>query len=268
MAPSEPEPPDQALKLDAKNILDFVADQSRRDREYFDILLKRFTLLAGVFLAVFFWFGFKNLQSVQEVQEDAKRKMQAAVERELAADKIQEQISANLKKLTDTKLQGAIDRAVATELEKPEFRTFIGDSIKRELSSRMAPRLLTEAQKRAIAASLRIAPGSRVTVRTGSLPEQQNYARNLNLAIKGSASWKDHVSYAEPGTWEGLTNNTNLLLDGIVVVVDDIAHPTDAARLLVSALKSAGIASALGVCGCDDPPKPPDIWLYVGEKKY
>jgi hypothetical protein len=100
------------------------------------------------------------------------------------------------------------------------------------------------------------------------IPEQQAYARDFLSAIKASPSWKDHVSYSEPGTWEGLTDNAGLLLSGIVVVVNDTKHPPGSALVLQTALKKGGIDARLKTCECSFPPKPQDIWLFVGEKHY
>jgi hypothetical protein len=88
-------------------------------------------------------------------------------------------------------------------------------------------------------------------------------------AIQASASWKAYVSYAEPDTAAGITDNMNFLLEGIVVVVSDVKTAPKSAHALETALKNAGIVGVrLGTCNCADPPQPPDIWLYVGEKNY
>jgi hypothetical protein len=132
-----------------------------------------------------------------------------------------------------------------------------------------APRILTESQVNTIVASLRLSPDGQVSITTGNLPEQQGYARKLYEAIKAARLWKDHVSYAEPGTWAGMMESRLLLLEGIVVVVNDIEHPPNAARMLEAALKNAKVADVrIGLCDCNSPPKPAEISLYIGEKRY
>jgi len=166
-------------------------------------------------------------------------------------------------------IEGKVSELISAEVTTQAFHRLVSDAVKGELTIKTAPRALTEAQVKTIADSLRFTPVGKVNIRTGTLAEQQGYARKLFSAIQASPSWKAHVSYAEPGTWMGLTDNMNLLLDGIVVVVNDVKTAPDFARVLERALKNAGIVGVrLGPCNCSDPPKPPDIWLYIGEKNY
>jgi hypothetical protein len=113
-----------------------------------------------------------------------------------------------------------------------------------------------------------------MSVRADNIGEPQNYARKLYLAISASP-WKSHVSFAAPGTWAGLTANgdetTEFLgaMGGIAIVVNDAQHPSGFARQLQEARNNARIPNVrLSSCGCADPPKSSDIWLYVLDKVY
>jgi len=101
-----------------------------------------------------------------------------------------------------------------------------------------------------------------------------NYARKLYLAINASP-WKGHVSFAAPGTLAGLTDTgdetTEFLgaMGGIAIVVSDAQHPSEFARQLRDALANARVPNVrIGSCGCTEPPKSSDIWLYVLDKVY
>ena len=101
-----------------------------------------------------------------------------------------------------------------------------------------------------------------------------NYARKLYLAMNASP-WKGHVSFAAPGTLAGLTaagdETTEFLgaMGEIAIVVSDAQHPSEFARQLRDALANARVPNVrIGSCGCTEPPKSSDIWLYVLDKVY
>ena len=173
-------------------------------------------------------------------------------------------------------IEARVHELISSEIAPPESRRLIGDTIKREIHIRMAARVLSYAQKKAIAQSLRSSPGGHVTV-NGPAGERRNYADQLYSALKASPSWRDHVSLAPAqGSWAGLTERGDETeeslggLGGIVIVVNDKGRPPDSAHQLEAALKSAGLADSIqiGTCGCANPPKASEVWLYVLEKSY
>jgi hypothetical protein len=268
-------------ELDRNNkYLEFAQGQIEKDRSFY----KHLYTFSGAFLAFMVAVaGYFSFTSVSQMRSE----MKASIDAELAV--IRSEAAA-----TSSEAKATVDREltnVRTEVQRridTEFRTDniaalvataakertdkeLGGIINREVTRRMAPRILTELQMNTITESLRSSPNGKVVIRTGNLPEQQNYARNLYNAVAASASWKGQVSYLEPGTLAGMTNDRVLLLEGIVVVVSDsnIAHSPDSVRTLEAALKNAKIADVrIGSCDCDNPPTPPDIWLYVGPQKY
>jgi hypothetical protein len=186
--------------------------------------------------------------TVKEELANVRTEVQKRIDTEFRSDNIAALVAAAAKERTDRELSGIINR---------------------EVTARMAARTFTESQAKLIAEGLAYRPDGNVFVKTGSLPEQQVYARKLYEAIKASASWKDRVSYAEPGSYAAMTNYRALLMDGVVVVVSDVAQVPESARMLEAALKNAKIAGVrVGPCDCDDPPNGPDIWLYVGAQTY
>ena len=280
MTPGEQPPkPDTRADLPTwKELTEFINKQADNDRKVIDHWFKLASALLGLVLVVAaVVIGFVGLRTLADI-----RAVAASTAREAAKSKVEDVLKQpelqNLVRETASNLfeKGVFSKAIearvrellSTEIATPESRKFIGEAIRSELAARMAPRTFNESQRTTITESLRSSPGGLVRIRTGSLPEQQGYARKIYLAIKASPSWKDHTFYADSGSLAGLTNNEALLLTGIVVVVNDVAHPPDSARLLESALNRAGIGARLGTCDCSDPPKPPDIWLYVGEKTY
>jgi hypothetical protein len=61
MTPLPPDPESPILKLDAKALLDFIDAQNRKEREYFDRLLKWFAGGVAIIVAVLVYFGYENL---------------------------------------------------------------------------------------------------------------------------------------------------------------------------------------------------------------
>jgi hypothetical protein len=235
--------------------------------------------LLGFVLFIATLVGFKTLSDAKSAAETAaKEAARAKVEEVLKQTEIQrlvEKTASDLfskgvfRDVIEARVRELLPAAIAGALQNPELQKLIGDGIKRELTTRLARRVFTEDQRRRIVESLRTSsPGGKVMVLTGALEEQQAYANKLHLAIKDAPAWKDHVSYAPVGSYLGMTDR-GLLLEGIAIVVNDARRPPESARLLETALKNAGVADIrIQLCGCDSPPKPADIWLYVGEKKY
>jgi hypothetical protein len=91
-------PENPTLKLDAQGVLDFIDTQTRKEHEYFDRLLSRLVKIGGallfVVIAIFGFFGFQNWEAVrkvgEQIREDTKRQLSAAVSDELTKDKIRE----------------------------------------------------------------------------------------------------------------------------------------------------------------------------------
>lgn len=258
-----------------KDLTEFINKQAENDRKVIDWWFKLAGSLIGIGLLAVGFLGWKTISDVKASAEAAAREAaKAKVEEVLRQPDVQALVRETASNLFEKgafrkEIEGKVSELISAEVNSQGFHRLVSDAVKGELTAKTAPRVLTAAQVRTIAVSLRSTPGGKVDIRTGTLPEQQGYARKLFAAIQASPSWKDHVSYAEPGTWAGLTNNMNLLLDGIVVVVSDVKTAPEFARALETALKNAGIVGVrLGTCNCSDPPKPPDLWLYVGEKNY
>jgi hypothetical protein len=262
-----------------KEISGFISGQAENDRKVIDYWFKLAAKLIGIVLVIagvaIGFLGWKTISDAKASAEAAAREAaKAKVEEVLKQPDVQKLVRETASDLFEKgafkkEIEGKVRELISAEVTSQAFHRLVSDAVKGELTIKTAPRVLTESQVKTIADSLRSAPEGKVAIRTGTLPEQQGYARKLFSAIQASPSWKAHVSYAEPGTWAGLENNMNLLLDGIVVVVNDVKTAPDFARVLERALKNAGIVNVrLGPCNCPDPPKPPDIWLYVGENNY
>ena len=262
-----------------KDLLEFTVRQADNDRKVVDYWFKLAGALIGIVLVIasvaIGFLGWKTISDVKASAEvTARETAKAKVEEVLKQPDVQKLVRETASDLFEKgafkkEIEGKVSEVVSAEVTSQAFQRLVSDAVKGELAIKTAPRILTEAQVKTIADSLRSAPGGKIDIRTGTLPEQQAYARKLFSAIQASPSWRAHVAYAEPGTWAGLTSNVNLLLNGIVVVVSDVKTAPDFARVLERALKSADIVGVrLASCNCSDPPKPPDIWLYVGEKNY
>jgi hypothetical protein len=259
-----------------KELAAFINQQSENDRKVIDFWFRLAASVIAILLLIVSCLGIKTLWELKEAAKaEAREAAKAKVEDVLRRPEIQILVQKTASDLfsrgvfrdeIEAKVREQTAAAIASQVQTPEFRKLITAGVKGELTTRMAPRLLTEPQRKAITDSLRDGPGGQVKVKTGPLPEQQAYAKKLTLAIKAAPAWRDRVSYAEPGTWAGLEDRGNLALEGIVIVVGDVANPPPSAHRLAGALRAAGITATVGACGCDDPPKPPDIWLYVGEK--
>src|ERR1019366_812953 len=208
-----------------KDLTEFINKQAENERRVIDWWFKLAGSLIGVVLLAVGFLGWKTLSEVKASAEAAAREAaKAKVEEVLRQPDVQTLVRETASDLFEKgafkkEIEGKVSGLISAEVKSQGFHRLVSDAVKGELTIKTAPRVLTEAQVKTIADSLRSTPGGKVDIRTGTLPEQQGYARKLFSAIQGSPSWKDHVSYAEPGTWAGLTDNMNLLLDGIIVVV-------------------------------------------------
>jgi Flp pilus assembly protein TadB len=106
---SDPENP--VLKLDAKGLLDFVDSQNKKEREYFDRLLRWFAAGIAVVIAGFAVLGVQNWNQVRKISEDIRaettKQLSAAVSDELTKAKIQDQIGKTLQRMTEDQFRGS-----------------------------------------------------------------------------------------------------------------------------------------------------------------
>jgi hypothetical protein len=269
-----------------KDLSEFINKQVENDRNVIDRWFTLATKLLGGILvfavAVVAFLGWRTIEDAKALAVTTARDVaKAKVEAVLKQPELQTLVRETARDLYDkgtfrNEIEAKVHDLISAEIATPESRKFIGDTIRRELHIRMAARVLTDAQKRAVTQSLRSSPGGHVTV-IGPTGERRNYANQLYSAIKASPSWRDHVSMAPAqGSWAALTARGDETeealggLSGIVIVVNDKGRPPDSAHQLEGALKSAGLADSIqiGTCGCADPPKASDVWLYVLEKSY
>lgn len=266
-------------ELDRQNkYLDFAQQQIEKDRGFYKHLFSISATFLAFMVAVGGYFSYTSLSQMRsDIKTSAEAELtllraqtkangdeaRATVNNELA------NVRTEVQKRIDTEFRSDNIAALVATVAKERTDKELSGIINREVAAKFASRSLPEAQAKLIADALHPGPDGKVSVRTGSLPEQQLYARKIYDALLASASWRIWASYAEPGSLRGMTNDRALLLDGVVVVVSDTARPPKSARTLEAALKAAAIADVrVGTCDCEDPPKDPDIWLYVGAKTY
>src|ERR1700730_9602816 len=136
---SDSNPENPVLKLDAKGLLDFIDTQNRKERDYFDRLLKWFGGGLVVIVAVLAFFGYQNLSEVRKVsdqiREDARKQLNIAVSEELTKQKVQDQIGRALQQKTDLQFQDAINKAVAGELNTPQRQRVLEAATKRHVDA-------------------------------------------------------------------------------------------------------------------------------------
>jgi hypothetical protein len=127
------------LKLDAKGLLDFIDAQNRKEREYFDRLLKWLAGVVAIVLGVFAFFGYQDLSQVRkvgdEIREETKKQLSAAVKDELTKEKIQDQIGVALERKTEAQFQDAINKAVAGELNTPQRQRLLEAATQRQVDA-------------------------------------------------------------------------------------------------------------------------------------
>lgn len=132
---SDPENP--VLKLDAKGLLDFIDSQNRKEREYFDRLLKWFAAGIAVVIGLFAVLGIQNWNQVRKIsdaiREETQKQLIAAVSEELTKAKIQDQIGKVLQRTTDAQFQDAINKAVTEELNTPQRQRLLEAATQRQV---------------------------------------------------------------------------------------------------------------------------------------
>jgi hypothetical protein len=267
--PPGPEPNKLALQLDAEKVLDFIRDQNKADREYFDKLLKWFGIGIGVTVAAIGVFGIQNYNQIKQIRAEiigeARNQLAAAVKAELSQQKMQEQINVALREITQSDFQTAMNNALAAELDKPDRKKLITEAVNRQIAMRMVPRKLSDSQKDVIMNTLTGNPPSMLQVQSGAPQEQRDYARELCLAIVRSPSWKERVVCVNGTTY----NFMGIEFDGILLMVADPKRLSASEVLLESALRKAGVAGLkIGQLPHDRDPKDHGPVLYVGGKLF
>lgn len=138
--PAPSEPPDNGnpvLKLDAQQLLEFVAKQTSADRASFDRLLKWFGIAATGLIAIATYFGYQSKRDVEAtaaaIREEAKTQIQAEVAKETNEQNIQKYINAAIEKKTEAQFQDAIAKAVAAQLETKERQKFLETAVQRQV---------------------------------------------------------------------------------------------------------------------------------------
>ena len=196
-----------------------------------------------------------------DIENETRVQLGAAVKAELTQQKVEEQIGKALQQMASANLQAAINHAVAAELDKPDRGKLIYEAVNRQIAIRMAPRQLSEEQKKLIAGTLVNSPPNKLVIQSGAPQEQREYARGLCSAIQRSSSWKERVTCVDGATFDLVGTE----FDGIVIMVRDTKQPGDSARLLEATLKKAGVAAVrIDSCGCTED----QLGLYVGAKPF
>ena len=125
---SDPESP--VLKLDAKGLLDFIDLQNRKEREYFDRLLRWLAGGVAIIAAVLAFLGYQNSSQVRkigdEIREETKQQLIAAVGAELTKDKVQDQITKAQQLRTEGPVSGRYQQSRRGGTEHPAAPTALG----------------------------------------------------------------------------------------------------------------------------------------------
>jgi hypothetical protein len=277
MAPPPPIPPPSPTW---QELTKFIDEQNQKTRSTIDFWYKLASGIFALLVVIAGLLGYRTFADIKTAgtnaaEQTAREVVQKKLEEPAIQKLIRDTASDLLAKGTfRDAIYGKVSELITAQTSTPESRKLISEAIKRELVDRLAWRTLSPTQSETIARSLRLSPNGQVSVRAGNIGEPQNYARKLYLAISASP-WKSRVSFAAPGTWAGLTANgdetTEFLgaMGGIAIVVSDAQHPSEFARQLLEALSNAHIPNVrVSACGCTDPPKSSDIWLYVLDKVY
>lgn len=263
----------------------FIRDQANNDRGVIDYWFKLAAALFGIIIIVggglLGFFGWRTYADAQATAANiAREAARARVEEVLKQPEVQVLVRETAHDLLS---RGEFREAIETkaralivaQMASAQSQKIIADGIRTELTSKLAWRTLTPSQSKMISDTLQSIPSGQISVRPGGIGEPQSYGRKIFSALKGSPSWREHVSYAAPGSWAGLTATGDEVIEalgplgGIAIVINDPRHPSDAARELEAALKGAGVANVrISGCECANPPKPLDLWLYVLEKVY
>jgi hypothetical protein len=194
-----------------KDLAEFINKQAENDRNVIDRWFTLATKLIGGVLvfavAVMAFLGWRTIEDARALAGTTARDVaKAKAEEVLIKPELQKLVRDTARELYEkgtfrNEIEANVHGLISAEIASPESRKLIGDTIKHELHVRMAARVLSASQKRAIADALRSSPGGHVTV-NGPAGERRNYANQLYSAIKASPSWKDHVSFAPAqGSW-------------------------------------------------------------------
>jgi hypothetical protein len=274
MDPPEPGATARNTLPEWKDLAEFINKQAENDRNVINHWFRFATALLGFVLvvaaAVVVFLGWKALEDARATAATiARDAAKAKVEEVLKQPELQSLVRETARELYDkgafrNEIEAKVRELISAEIATPESRKLIGDTIRRELVTRMAARVLTDSQKTAIAESLRSSPSGQVTVKSGPAGEQRSYAKKLYLAITASLSWRDHVSLAPAqGSWEGMTARGDETeeslggLSGIVIVVNDKGRPPDSAHQLEGALEE---------CPCCGQHSDRHLWLRQPSK--
>lgn len=136
-----PEGGGPALKLDARELLEFITRHTEADRSSFDRLLKWFGLAAGSLVAVAgAAAAFLSIQNKREVdttaakiRQDARNQIQAEVAKETSQQNIQKYIAEAIERKTESQFNEAIGTAVAAQLGAPERQKFLQAAVQRQV---------------------------------------------------------------------------------------------------------------------------------------
>jgi hypothetical protein len=138
--PETSEPSDDGnpvLKLNAKELLEFVSKHTEADRNSFDRLLKWFwgaaAALVGIAGILATFVGIQASHDASTIREEAKAQIQAEVAKETNEQNIQKYISTAIEKRTEAQFQDAIAKAVTTQLETPERQKFLEATVQRQV---------------------------------------------------------------------------------------------------------------------------------------
>ncbi len=133
---SEPTTPSQSMevRLDGKQVLDFIEGQNRSNRDYFDKLLRwmQVVIAVGLFVVAggFAWLGFASKADVVAIHEQTRKTLADTVAAEVTSDRIREAVAKVVADKTNEQFQSAVAVAVEAEMKKPE-RSFLFDQLRK-----------------------------------------------------------------------------------------------------------------------------------------
>jgi len=240
-----------------KEVLEFVQQQSKQERDLFDTWLKRTAKVLGLITAVAVGFLiFMGWNTVDGIKKAADRSTARAIEQ--AQTKVQERIDAEFR----TEAIKTTIRQVAAERTAAEFRSVISDEVRdqlknnpqfaaivrhevqtqarqfvqaetaRQLAKAASPRSLTESQKQRLIALLSPYKGNAIQV--SSLighPEVATFAQDF-VSVFRAAGWK--VDFEANVSWD-------TGFRGVAIAFRKGDPEPQLARAVAGALSQAGI---------------------------